>query len=100
MKGSLCCYADSGISRFSRSVIIFIVQNLTPSFTYFSIKDLDEEIQLMQRHLFLNPNNLWSGSDVLIHVGLKRKLRNLTCATSRTGTAYPIGANNLESLMT
>ena len=42
----------------------------------------------MQRHLFINPNNLWSGSDVLIHVGLKGKLRNLTGATSRTGTAY------------
>jgi hypothetical protein len=70
-----------------RSGIIFIVQNSTPSFTYFSIKDLDEEIQLMQRHLFLNPNNLWSGSDVLIHVALKGKLRNLTGATSRTGTA-------------
>ena len=42
----------------------------------------------MQRHLFINPNNLWSGSDVLIHVRLKGKLRNLTGATSRTGTAY------------
>jgi len=89
---SLCRYAYSGISKFSRSGIIFIVQNSTPSFTYLTKIYSDEEIQLLQRHLFINPYNLCSESDVLIHVALKGNCGNLTGATSRTGTVYPSGS--------